>query len=57
MFLSCLSMWHTGTAVTFEVVCDALILSMLRKTPHVHSLSHTSQLPPTLGLPGMGQRE
>lgn len=43
--------------VAFEVVCDALMLSVLRRMPHVHTLSHISQLPPALGLPGMGQRE
>lgn len=46
-----------GVQVAFEVMCDALILSVLRRMAHVHSLSPVSQLFPALGLPGMGQRE
>lgn len=40
-----------GVQVAFEVVCDALMLSMLRRMPHVHSFSHVSQLPPNPGAP------
>lgn len=43
-----------GVPIAFEVVCDALMLSMLRRIPYVHSLSHISQLPPNPVAPRNG---